>query len=189
LPLTDDFDVSIFLRESGTRHSVVTRQKTFKDQAQEVANANANELAGWGDSPIHVADESDPTVSVLVESDEEPQINLRDIPDAAGGVEDDQPPKRRRQPRGTGVQTPDDGSPSSKRKKAELSSVTLGTEDQKKLSLQTVYEGFSIWGWVLCLLITRKAGKARDGKAAAGLTGSALMEEWISTQALQDYEG
>jgi hypothetical protein len=166
----------------------VTRQKTFKDQAQEVTNAQVNELKDSGDSPIHIPDESEPGVSVLVESDEEPQINLRDIPDATEGVEDDRPARCRRRPRGAGVETPDDGSHPSKRKKAEPSSVPLGTEDQKKLSLQTAYEGFTIWGWILCLLITRKGGKASDGKATAGSTGPALMEEWISTQALQDYD-
>lgn len=57
--------------------------------------------------------------------------------------------------------------------------------DDKKLQLTTSYEGFSIWGWVLCLLVTRKGRtKAHTGAVAgdAATSGQALMEEWIGTQ-------
>lgn len=61
-------------------------------------------------------------------------------------------------------------------------------EDDKKMGLKTTYEGFGIWGWVLCLLVTRKVGlnkKKNDNDA-----GQALMEEWISsTQEQEDDEG
>jgi hypothetical protein len=182
----DDFEVSIFLRESGTRHSVVTKQKIFENQPQEVTSAD--KLTDMSDSPIHILDEPEPGPTVLVESDEEPQVNLKDIPDAAGDTEDNRLSRRRGRRRGTSGEASDDGSHPSKRKKADLSSARLITEDEKKLGFDTVYEGFSIWGWVLCLLITRKVGKPRDGKATVVLTGPALMEEWISTQALQDYD-
>lgn len=59
-------------------------------------------------------------------------------------------------------------------------------DDKKKLGLKTTYEGFSIWGWVLCLFIERKGG---PGKKSAGAEGNAqaLMQDWIvSTQEQRD---
>lgn len=57
--------------------------------------------------------------------------------------------------------------------------------DDKKFQLTTSYEGFSIWGWVLCLLVTRKGTKAVPDTAASG---QALMEEWIGTQVQADLD-
>lgn len=55
------------------------------------------------------------------------------------------------------------------------------TED-KKFQLTTSYEGFGIWGWILCLLVTRKGTKTVSATAASTGSGQALMEEWIGTQ-------
>lgn len=63
---------------------------------------------------------------------------------------------------------------------------TVTGEEKKKLHFQTTYEGYSIWGWVLCLLVTRKGGPSKtrtDGNA-----GQALMEEWISSTQQQEQE-
>jgi hypothetical protein len=59
-------------------------------------------------------------------------------------------------------------------------------DDKKKLSFKTTYEGFSIWGWVLCLLVTRKGGPSR--KRTENNAGQALMEEWISSTQQQQEE-
>lgn len=59
-------------------------------------------------------------------------------------------------------------------------------DDKKKLGFQTTYEGFSIWGWILCLFVERKGG---PGKKSTGLDGNAqaLMQDWItSTQEQKD---
>lgn len=59
-------------------------------------------------------------------------------------------------------------------------------DDKKKLRFNTTYEGFSIWGRVLCLFIERKGG---SGKKTAGGQGNAqaLMQDWIqSTQEQKD---
>lgn len=62
----------------------------------------------------------------------------------------------------------------------------LGVEDDKKLGFRTTYEGFSIWGWVLCLLVERKGGSSRKPDNSQG-NAQALMQEWIaSTQ--QDHD-
>ena len=57
------------------------------------------------------------------------------------------------------------------------------TDDKKKLGVRTTYQGFSIWGWVLCLLVTRKSSTK---KSAEQNIGQALMEEWISSTQGQD---
>jgi hypothetical protein len=61
-------------------------------------------------------------------------------------------------------------------------------EENKKVGFKTTYEGFGIWGWVLCLLVTRKgvANRRQTDKDA----GQALMEEWIaSTQEQEEEDG
>jgi hypothetical protein len=71
---------------------------------------------------------------------------------------------------------------------AEGEDVPDEEEDDKKMGLKTTYEGFGIWGWVLCLLVTRKAGPNK--KKSENEAGQALMEEWISsTQEEEDEEG
>lgn len=72
------------------------------------------------------------------------------------------------------------------------------SKDDKKIEAQMAYDGFAIWGWVLCLLITRRStGNAQAVKAqkspehgsalpATTSEGQTLMEEWISTQTPQD---
>jgi hypothetical protein len=61
-------------------------------------------------------------------------------------------------------------------------------DDKKKLGFKTTYEGFSIWGWVLCLLVTRKGVPTK--KKTENNAGQVLMEEWItSTQQQQEEEG
>ncbi|PGH28059.1 hypothetical protein AJ80_00315 [Polytolypa hystricis UAMH7299] len=191
----DDFEVSIFLRESGTRHSLVTRQKSFfKEQGKIISNSN--KLTG-ADSETHV----------LVESDEEEApTDLLSIPTAAPEGEDSetttQSPRRRRRPRRGRSDANDtsenDRATKRKRIEEEPRSPQEATQEDKKLGLSTSYDGYSIWGWILCLLITRKGDKTRGAKAAASTTTGAtaaettapqtLMEEWISTQAPQEFE-
>lgn len=54
-----------------------------------------------------------------------------------------------------------------------------GEEDKKKLALDTTYDGFSIYGRILCLVVKRR-GTAK-GKELAGGSGQAMMEEWIAS--------
>jgi hypothetical protein len=61
----------------------------------------------------------------------------------------------------------------------------LHNDDKKKLGFNTTYEGFSIWGRVLCLFIERKGG---PGKKPSGVPSNsqALMQDWIQTQEQKD---
>lgn len=55
-------------------------------------------------------------------------------------------------------------------------------DDKKKLGFKTTYEGFAIWGKVLCLLVERKGGPGKKSATSADGGAQALMEEWIGSQ-------
>lgn len=105
---------------------------------------------------------------VIIESDEEPEVDLHNIPQAAEG--DHEPPE---------------SNTSTRRGRGGDEAIQAETEepsaDEKKLRFSAHYESFNICGWVLCLLITRKCDRARPHAAAE--PKQPLMEEWISTQA------
>ncbi|RMZ82925.1 hypothetical protein DV737_g1836, partial [Chaetothyriales sp. CBS 132003] len=139
----DDFDVSIFLTEIGTRHALMVGQKTVVDT--ELPNSNGKRVA-WGDAP---------PLMIREESDED-EMQMNDLP--AETTEDDDV-----------VCNVDDNGPAEPRR----------LSDEKKLGFNTVYDGFNIWGFVLCLLVERKGATLR--KSSEG-HAQALMEEWIATQ-------
>lgn len=53
-------------------------------------------------------------------------------------------------------------------------------DDKKKLGLQTQYDGFSIYGSTLCLIVKRRGVTAP--KETGPSTSQAMMENWVSTQ-------
>lgn len=192
----DEFEVSIFLRESGTRHSLLTREKTFKNDNKKITS-NSNKLTG-GDSefPIQISDDktgegSEQPIPAVEEDEQETPVYLQDIPENTSRDSDDEAPsasaigrgsRKRRRARSTAAaaatgEGPDDGS----RTRGEA-------RDEKKLGMITTYDGFTIFGWVLCLIITRKGERAKIPRISAEQGNQALMEEWICTQAPQEYE-
>ncbi|RMJ25955.1 hypothetical protein PHISP_03171 [Aspergillus sp. HF37] len=163
----DDFEVAIFLRESRTRHSLLTRHKTF-DEPGDAPRATERQTGGLGTAGA----------GILVESDSDEDINLRDIPQDTpdeGDPESDDLDNQR---------------PSKRRKGKEPSSrpADPDAEEDKKLRFRTNYESFNIHGWVLCLLVTRKGDRAGAQAAPSEPPRQALMEEWISTQAPGDVD-
>ncbi|KAK5943756.1 hypothetical protein PMZ80_004765 [Knufia obscura] len=63
-------------------------------------------------------------------------------------------------------------------------------DDKKKLGFTTTYNGFAIWGKVLCLLVERKGGPGKKSAGSADGGAQALMQEWITaTQMQQDDDG
>ena len=155
--------MAIFLRESRTRHSLLTRQKTF-EQPGKKGDASTGIKPGKRLSES-ATDSSKPIdVEVIPDSDEEPEFDLRDIPRAEDEPEICDPSLQRRK----------------RRVQADFPEAE-DNKDEKKLGFNTHYESFNICGWVLCLLITRKGDRARPG--AATEPKQPLMEEWISTQA------
>ncbi|KAE8357272.1 hypothetical protein BDV27DRAFT_91303 [Aspergillus caelatus] len=169
----DDFEVSLFLRESRTRHSLLTRHKEF----DEPDNASSRK-EGVGNPPRPTEGSSGTAdAGILVESDSESDIDLRDIPQAT--AENDKKGKRQRDVDGA-VDTTVNPRASKRRKDEE--------PDDKKLRFRTNYEGFNIYGWMLCLLVTRKGDKIRVSTGSSESTRQALMEEWMSTQAQGDVD-
>lgn len=134
----------------------MTKSKTFTDK--EEIKSNSSKLTGTDNEPVVVLEEND---------DDSELIPLDKIPSAHEEEEEEEeetrPRKRSRDGRF--------------RQLAEEQE-----DDKKKLGFNTSYEGFSIWGWVLCLLVDRKGG---PGKKVSKTDGQALMAEWITSTQLQ----
>ena len=143
---------------------------------------------GTKDVPMEVGDEENAPM-VRQESQEDTDISLADIPPAGDGPADDG--SRGSQREGGDPQFVSDGSeddePATARegraKAVKEESVQVGAadsdDDKKKMGLNTTYDGFTIYGRILCLVVKRR-GTAR-GKEMAGGAGQAMMEEWISS--------
>ncbi|CAI7586069.1 unnamed protein product [Penicillium glandicola] len=164
----DDFEVAIFLRESRTRHSLLTRNKTFHRKENQVQDLNMEMKPDHvsEDTVANLADSADS--EIMIESDSEPDLELHNIPESADHIapgNERQSTKRIRTSREDWVPSEDTGN------------------DEKKLRFSTHYESFNIYGWVLCLLITRKGDKTRLSAVVSESNRQPLMEEWISTQA------
>lgn len=157
----DEFEVAIFLREIRTRHSLLTRNKTFHRPGQDLNQGTKAEDVS-GDRTVNPANSADG--EIMIESDSEPDLELHNIPETTDEVAS-RDMKRTHQ-----VQPENDAG-----------------SDEKKLRFTTNYESFNIHGWVLCLLITRK-GKTRPTAVESESTRQPLMEEWISTQAQPSLE-
>ncbi|KEF62703.1 uncharacterized protein A1O9_00676 [Exophiala aquamarina CBS 119918] len=150
----DDFEVSIFLTEIRTRHSLLIKNKTFKQKPPIKTNDGGRLTRAAHQDSVWIRDEED-----------EHDVVLHDIP----AVDDDMDAQ---QPFGDEDANPD----------APLD------DDKKKLGFKTTYEGFSIWGWVLCLFVERKGGPGQKNVGTEGNT-QALMQDWIaSTQQQKEDE-
>lgn len=299
-PRSDDFEVSIFLTETSTRHSLLYKHKHFRDTAQTKLTSNSTKLTGYSkDAPIDLEKQNDlataapfeaqdgttPVRFLREEDDDDEVVPLHEIPsvdrdDTNAAAEPAPPPamrpsKRRREPSGSSLRYNRDGAelddsarntaqgagprrgaannmvvedsddddlfvtdndesdaearysaglpveiddedtttlvpPAKRRKNTALAAETVPEEalrdDKKKLAMDISYEGFSIYGRVLCLVIKRRdgfAGGKGKGKAVAttsatGSTasttvrggrggqsaapgGQAVMENWITS--------
>lgn len=200
----EDFEVSIFLTETSARHSLLTKQKHFHDPNKKGIQSNSSKLTGdTNDDAIHVENEP----AILREDSDDDVMVLKNIPAApvamdshsdAGSlfVSEDEAPRRSKRPRAattaeTGAESSPVVEPLTKRRK-EDNDLFVGddddevivaeeeTDDKKKMAMNTTYNGFSIYGRVLCLIIKRIDKK---GKHPAVVGGQAMMEDWIvSTQ-------
>ncbi|KAI0513068.1 hypothetical protein F5B22DRAFT_285681 [Xylaria bambusicola] len=243
--IEDDFEVSVFLTETSTRHTLVTKHKHFHDTTQTKLKSNSGRLISEAtDAPIglDMAAESAPVILREESEDEDTAVALADIPavDEAAPNNETRRPKRTRSNThadadadstagsisgdqnnqvevisdedyadedddGLFVQSPARESPPAKRRRpasAQIPAENNG-EDKKKLTMDISYEGFSIYGRVLCLVVKRRDGGGADraernanvsapsvggsgnnrAKAASRGRGQAMMEDFIiSTQ-------
>jgi hypothetical protein len=180
------------LTETSTRHSLLTKQKHFRESKKKL-QSNSNKLTGdTNDAPIEV---EDGPVILREESDEE-GLNLDDLPEAEDDIEDslfveeESGPRRSKRPRASTQASSSPMSSSSafealveplpkRRRDKDAVPAEEEGDDKKKMAMNTSYDGFSIYGRVLCLVVKRKDKK---GKGPAGLTGGqAMMEDWITS--------
>ncbi|KAF7540234.1 hypothetical protein G7Z17_g12247 [Cylindrodendrum hubeiense] len=210
--VTDDFEVSIFLMETATRHSLLSKTKHFREKLPPRMESNSTKLISETDRTAVDVDAEDHVPALRVEDDDD-GIGLADIPamdtvrrskrqrrrpgrnddsdidvdasdedETASAIEIDSdteapPHKRRRGPAGLSDETPDEDD-----------------DNKKKLAMDVSYEGFAIYGQVLCLVVKKRDGgktphsSNRAGGAApsGGVSGSrpegqAMMENWISS--------
>ncbi|KAK4954763.1 hypothetical protein LTR66_013503 [Elasticomyces elasticus] len=190
----EDFEVSIFLTDLSARHSILTKHKSFGDKPQ--IQSNSSRLTGWlsntSETSIHVEDDELPTIR---REETDAPIDLDAIPD----VTDNPPTRTTRRKRGrdqsesTLLAQETEGSdphpPSEKRrqKRAVIADQHTADDDKKKLALSTSYDGYSIYGRILCLVVKRKGNKSKTPGAPA--SGSEMLENWVSTQAAQEVHG
>jgi hypothetical protein len=213
----EDFEVAIFLKETATRHSLLTKQKGFTDKPR--LQSNSGKLTGWlgktKEDAINIEEEE--RAPVIMREDED-HVELSEIPEA--GVGDKRKPESalesnieeqddrddeamfvsssdedffatqrakpaKRQKRTNRGNPPPNEPPPPTMLNPEEEEEDIMEDDKKKLALDTTYDGFSIYGRILCLIVTRK-GKRAEQHQHAPVGGSQMMEQWIGTQAAQE---
>lgn len=176
----------------------MTKQKIFKDKPR--IQSNSGKLTNWlttgtSDRPMVINEiAADP---IVVEEEDNDVVDLADIPEADTTTKRSTHAKRSR---GDVEQvTTIDASDSdemdlfvpettSKRKKTgavpadadDIESEIDSQDDKKKLHLKTSYEGFSIYGRILCLVVKRRGARNSTG---APVSSQQMLENWVSTQA------
>lgn len=200
----EDFEVAIFLKETSTRHSLLTKQKDFSDKPK--MKSTGNKLTGWlnnNENPITITDDAQPP-AILQEQDDDDIIELQNIPEAnignkrssSGGDDDANQDALFVSSSDEDFFTTQRAKPSTKRRKVSRSLKAPSVEnspaetmddddDKKKMLLDTSYDGFSIYGRILCLIVTRK-GKRDVHPGGPIVGGSQMMEQWVSTQAANE---
>lgn len=182
----DDFDVAVFLTEVSARHSILRKEKRALGKKKPRLGTTQGKLTGAGTRDVPVEVDQDGDVEIVREETSETRIELLDIPlakhrgeplepgsgreeglfvsDSSGEEEPQKPRSARRQPQKLGSERIDfDG----------------GEDEKKKMKLHTTYDGFSIYGRILCLVVKRR-GLAKGKEPVRG-TGQAMMEEWITS--------
>lgn len=80
----------------------------------------------------------------------------------------------------------DEGFQSLQAHTSKRSKVDEGEDDKKKLAARTSYDGFAIYGRILCLVVKRRGSAAKNGSTTNNATGQQMLETWVSTQAAQE---
>ncbi|KAL9025962.1 MAG: hypothetical protein Q9196_005300 [Gyalolechia fulgens] len=182
----DDFEVVVFLTETSSRHAILHKEKRATTEKVRLGSTG-KKLTGQGtqDVPVEIADAIEPAVR-REESQEEKRLDLTSI---AAAHDEDGPMTDAHEENlfvsGSSSPAFDDPKPlTSMRSNIVPGDEDADTDDKKELALRTSYDGFSIYGRILCLVVKRR-GNA-NGKDLAGGGGQAMMEEWIaSTQMVE----
>ncbi|TWU75253.1 hypothetical protein ED733_005948 [Metarhizium rileyi] len=194
----DDFEVSMFLTETSTRHSLLTKKKHFREKGPHSMQSNSTKLIDETNlAPVDVDGENE--VLVLREEDgDDDDVRIAEIPVASPETRSKR--HRKNDTMSTLVQDSDgDGGaqdaieldsdadePASNRARfpqAPDEDDMDDDEDKKKLALDVSYEGFAIYGRVLCLVVRKKETKTPRPRqrTADRPEGQANMENWITS--------
>ena len=185
------------MTETSTRHSLLTKQKHFRDRGKKDLISNSNKLTGaTNDTPIDV----DNGPMMIREESDEQETGLADIPVAEDdegsesslfvGSNEEYRTKRQRVTFEAAESPQESFSPGleplAKRHKEDTPLAVAAEDDKKKLAMDTTYDGFAIYGRVLCLVVKRKdIGK---GKGSTVSAGQAMMEDWITSTQMPPHE-
>lgn len=168
----EDFEVAIFLTEAGSSHALMTKSKSFSEGlgVKRSDNLGIARYMGGREDPVDVdavvreeEDEEGPGLDAFPAAPTNTDGSLKEVVDISS---DEERPGRKG------------------RKRRRVEEEDEGDDQKKKLGLRTGYEGFSIYGRILCLIVKRKGVKARGDRIAGG---SEMLENWVSTQV--DKEG
>lgn len=242
--LIDDFEVSIFLTETNTRHSLLFKHKHFRDTTQTKLTSNSSKLTGASrEAAINVDEHAQASAEipvVLREEGDSDAVALQNIPainevktiTAPTGSSSAMRIRKRRRGRSSALprDDDDDGSqhnteepdsdeeedglfvsdeeshdsagapPPAKRRKDTAAGEhdEDQRDDKKKLAMDISYEGFSIYGRVLCLVVKKRNGGSATGRNTSARTGrgkaahstapggQAVMENWITSTQIPD---
>ncbi|KAG6065452.1 hypothetical protein E4U32_007333 [Claviceps aff. humidiphila group G2b] len=187
----DDFEVSMFLTETATRHSLLSKKKHFRDKGLPMMQSNSTKLIDETNHvPVDVDGEQE-IAAILREEDSDDgggNERLSEIPVARS--------KRRRDTTTSDLHTEESGGSDNAidldsdterpvTKRARIPSA-LGEDasegeedDKKKLAMDVSYEGFAIYGRVLCLVVRRRENKTQRLRQDA--EGQANMDNWITS--------
>lgn len=185
------------MTDPSTRHSLLRKQKYYRDPSQRLRPASRN-LAGLGsqaptkddsrpDSPIAIREEGD-------DDDDDDEATTRNVPPILGSEDDEthiiqdsdndiEQPARTRQPTRHQEGSNAEGRRSRRSRGRPEPSEPMEIEDDedqdtKKLIAQCTYDGYSIYGRILCLVVKRRQGTIERARAP---TGPAMMEDWIAS--------
>ena len=192
--ILDDFEVSIFLTELSSRHSILKKQKTFLSTGGKI-KSNSAKMTGTLEEPVEIGENNgEDFVRQEYTKDGDGLLSLESIP-PADPIGSEVLSRNEEQSHDESLFVSEDSEephfeemPTLRSKKIKNPPLLIdseGTEPQdekKKSAFNTTYDGYSIYNRILCLVVKRKGQK---GKSSAGGTGQAMMEEWItSTQAI-----
>lgn len=202
----------MFLMETATRHSILMKHKHFRDKIPKRLQSNSSKLMGeTREEAIDVDNAPDEPVP-LREEDDEDSFDLGKIPQAPGL----QHSRKRHRTRGeesgsdfdasgTGSEEDDaddsddvqeirsdsESAPPTKRARQNTLLGDQDPDDKKKMAMDISYEGFALYGMVLCLVVKRRetgtrVSSARSAAPAAASTSQqggshSMMENWISS--------
>ena len=153
----DGWEASFWFAGRGTGHSVLRRGRVVRE--------------GEGVRVRREESEGEMQVRREESEEEEEELGVGNVPPAAARRDDNAE-------EGLFVSSDDDEAaaasppPARKKRKRADGEADLDADDKKKLAFETTYEGFAIYGRVLCLVV-RKRGK---GKEEVGK----VLENWMA---------